>query len=367
LTEIDTSKTRGLPSLSGRGLVLYRQGPEPRVLPGGINQNAKVETRRITDDGDNIPDYTTESYDFLYAEDCLITCAEPYNALANWLRVLRPDGVLLARSPPPDMDALIGQIEHLAVPLETPGEPTMRALRKRRVPITPTDSQHSQQVQLLAEFTQQALNERRKHPDIAHFHDILSSGACSATLVDLSRLYMLYQWLISTRHIAGDCIEVGCYKGGTAKLISESILRHDLNCAFHVFYTFEGMPDALAPDEAGFLNVFADNSFTEVQRLLSNNPQSFVHQEIFPESASELVRGLTFRFAHIDVDIERSVLDCCAFVYPRLAPGGVMVFDDYGDPYCPGAARAVDAYFADRPDSVVHLPPLSSAILIKRG
>ena len=44
-----------------------------------------------------------------------------------------------------------------------------------------------------------------------------------------------------------------------------------------------------------------------------------------------------------------------------------MVFDDYGDPYCPGAARAVDEYFSGRPDSVVHLPLLSSAVLIKRA
>ena len=68
----------------------------------------------------------------------------------------------------------------------------MRALRKRPAPITPTDSQHSPQIQFLAKFTQQALNERREHSDIAHLHVILSSGACSATLVDLSRLYMLY-------------------------------------------------------------------------------------------------------------------------------------------------------------------------------
>ncbi len=367
LTEIDTSSTLGPFTLTGRGLVLYRQRPAHPALPGEIDPNADVETRCIAGDGENIPDCATESYDFLYAEDCLATCAEPYNALANWLRVIRPDGLLAVRSPPPEMAALIGQIDHLAVPLETAGEPSLRILRKRPAPITPTDSQQSQQVQLLAKFTQQALNERRGHPDIAHLHDILSSGACNATLVDLSRLYMLYQWLISTRHIAGDCIEVGCYKGGTAKLISESILRHDMKCAFHVFDTFDGMPDTLAPDEAGFLNVFADNSFTDVQRLLSNNPECFVHQGIFPESASAHVQGLTFRFAHIDVDIEHSVLDCCAFVYPRLAPGGVMVFDDYGDPYCPGAARAVDAYFASHPDSVVHLPLLSSAVLIKRA
>ena len=44
-----------------------------------------------------------------------------------------------------------------------------------------------------------------------------------------------------------------------------------------------------------------------------------------------------------------------------------MIFDDYGAPYCPGTARAADAYFAEQPDSVVHLPLLSSAVLIKRA
>jgi len=140
-----------------------------------------------------------------------------------------------------------------------------------------------------------------------------------------------------------------------------------IECAFHVFDTFAGMPDSLAEDEAGFRKTFSDNSLKQVKSLLANNSDTFVHPGVFPRSASEHIHGLTFRFAHIDVDIERSVGDCCAFVYPRLAPGGVMVFDDYGDPYCPGAARAVDAYFAGRPDSVVHLPLLSSAVLIKRG
>ncbi len=357
----------GLFKLTGRGLVLYGRAPENPALPVEIDLSAVLETLSIADDGENIPECATESYDFIYAEDCLANCADPYNALANWLRVVRPGGHLVVHAPPPDMDALIGQIEHLAVPLELGSASSMRLLQKREAPTTPSSTQQSPQVRLLTEFTQQALNERRRHPDITGLNDILSTGACSESLVDLSRLYMLYQWLLSTRHIAGDCMEVGCYKGGTAKLISESILRHELKCAFHVFDTFDGMPDALAQDEAGFLNCFSDNSLNDVERLLSNNPDCFVHQGIFPDSASEHVRGLTFRFAHIDVDIERSVLDCCAFIYPRLAPGGVMVFDDYGDPYCPGAARAVDEYFSGRPDSVVHLPLLSSAVLIKRA
>lgn len=366
MAEIDTATTPGNFKLTGRGLVLCWGAQANASLPGEIDRNAVCETLDIADGGENIPELATESVDFLYAKDCLANCADPYSALTNWLRVVRPGGLLAVNAPPPDRDVLLRRIVHLAAPVAEACAPSMQVLEKRETPITPTDSQHSQQVKLLAEFTQQALDERRRHPDIAVLNDILATGACSESLVDLSRLYMLYQWLLSTRHIAGDCIEVGCYKGGTAKLISETILGHEMKCAFHVFDTFDGMPDTLAPDEAGFLNVFSDSSLADVRALLSNNSDSFVHQGLFPESASEQVRGLTFRFAHIDVDIESSVLDCCAFVYPRLAPGGVMVFDDYGDPYCPGAARAVDHYFSTRPDSVVHLPLLSSAVLIKR-
>ena len=367
MAENDNLTAPGLVNLTGRGLALYRSGRKIPALPGVVDRNAELEIRAIAGDGENIPDCATESFDFLFAADCLASCAEPYNALTNWLRVIRPDGYLAVQAPPQDMPALIGQIAHLAVPLDSEAGTTVRILQKRAAPVTPTDSEQSEQVRLLAAFTQQALNERRQHPDIAHLNDILASGACRGTLVDLSRLYMLYPWLISTRDVAGACLEVDCYKGGTAKLISETILRHEMRSAFHTFDTFDGMPDALAEDEAGFLNVFADNSLTDVQRLLSNNPHSFVHQGVFPDCASDDVRGLTFRFAHIDVDIERSVFECCDFVYPRLATGGVMVFDDYGDPYRPGAARAVEKYFSTRPDSVVHVPLLSSAVLIKRG
>ena len=34
-------------------------------------------------------------------------------------------------------------------------------------------------------------------------------------------------------------------------------------------------------------------------------------------------------------------------LFPRLAPGGVLIIDDYG--YWAGARKAVDEYFADRP------------------
>ena len=43
-----------------------------------------------------------------------------------------------------------------------------------------------------------------------------------------------------------------------------------------------------------------------------------------------------FRLAHIDVDVYQSAADVLDWVWPRLSPGGVVVFDDYGFPATPG-------------------------------
>lgn len=51
-------------------------------------------------------------------------------------------------------------------------------------------------------------------------------------------------------------------------------------------------------------------------------------------------------FAHVDLDIYRSILDSLDFIWPRLTLGGFIVFDDYGFPSCPGARAAVDEFFA---------------------
>jgi hypothetical protein len=42
-------------------------------------------------------------------------------------------------------------------------------------------------------------------------------------------------------------------------------------------------------------------------------------------------------------------------IYPRLAPGGFMVFDDYGFKECQGARLAVDEYFEDKPEFPIAL------------
>ena len=82
----------------------------------------------------------------------------------------------------------------------------------------------------------------------------------------------------------------------------------------------------------------------------------------FP-SGSRDVADERFSFVHVDVDLYEPHRDSIEFFWPRLTAGGVMVFDDYGSTYCPGARQAVDEAFA--PTDVVESPS-GQAFVIKR-
>jgi hypothetical protein len=71
----------------------------------------------------------------------------------------------------------------------------------------------------------------------------------------------------------------------------------------------------------------------------------------------ELVQGLfedtidldePVAFAHLDGDWYESTMTCLERIAPLVVPGGRIVLDDYD--HWSGCRRAVDEYFADRPD-----------------
>ena len=71
-----------------------------------------------------------------------------------------------------------------------------------------------------------------------------------------------------------------------------------------------------------------------------------------------------YAFVHLDVDLYQSNLDCCKYFYPRLVPGGVLLFDEYGFPAARGEKDAVDEFFSNKSESPITLPT-GQAIVIK--
>jgi len=167
----------------------------------------------------------------------------------------------------------------------------------------------------------------------------------------------------------GDFLEAGVYRGGTARLIRNILtssqrqesgsLRH-----LHLFDTFEGMPEVDTSRDMHRSQDFIDTNLESVSAFVGAEDWIHYHKGIIPETFASL-GSLRLAFAHVDVDIYKSVLDCCEFIYPRLSSGGILLFDDYGAPSCPGARAAVDRFFSGKPEVLLVLHT-GQAIVFRR-
>jgi O-methyltransferase len=173
------------------------------------------------------------------------------------------------------------------------------------------------------------------------------------TAVTWPRCYVLYQLACNAARLPGSVAEVGVYQGGSARILTE--VFSDVGKTVNLFDTFEGMPSVDASLDLHREGDFSDTSVEKVEKQLEGLDNFCIFKGLFPRSA-EPVASEQFCMAHVDVDIYTSVRDCCEFFYPNLVPGGVMVFDDYGEPTCPGARKAVDEFFADKAETPIYIP-----------
>lgn len=193
------------------------------------------------------------------------------------------------------------------------------------------------------------------------------------TLVSEASCYSLYSLARQAVHLDGEIWECGVLQGGSAMLLAEVLSRHGVagGGRLRLFDTFDGhagtfdarfdVPYARRDERPA--GVLTASSLAQVRERLAAFSGVRFHPGLMPDT----FRGLEdarIALAHIDVNFYRSVLACCSFVYERLAPGGFMVFDDYGYASCPGTRRAVDAFFSGKPE-VPLVSPTAQAIVFK--
>jgi O-methyltransferase len=175
------------------------------------------------------------------------------------------------------------------------------------------------------------------------------------SMVSPDRMFMLLQWLDFALAAPGEVAEFGVWRGGTALLLRDHLEAQRSNRTLHLFDTFAGLPEANpAKDNYHREGDLADTSEAAVRDLLGAAAGVAIHRGRFEETATAVKRE-RFCFAHIDADLYSSVLFATDFIFPRLSPGGVIVYDDYGFRTCAGAKAAVDEYFADVVPKPVYL------------
>jgi O-methyltransferase len=207
----------------------------------------------------------------------------------------------------------------------------------------------------------------RKDADIATLMaDLARLG--TMTLIDWDRMWTLKWAFAQTTSIPGEVWEAGVYRGGSALMLKRLLLDAHPPARLprlRLFDSFEGLPVGVAGVDLHSEGDFSDTSLEAVTRLVGTDAFIDFRKGWIPNTFAGLSSS-RIRLAHIDVDIYQSTIDCCEFIYSRMSAGGVMLFDDYGFASCPGARKAVDEFFADKPECPLAIPT-GQAVVFRVG
>ena len=194
------------------------------------------------------------------------------------------------------------------------------------------------------------------------------NGARRYTMTSRERMYALWQGVhhVVANGIRGDIVECGVWRGGSTMMAALSLERRDVHDRrLWLYDTFEGMAEPGPMDIAGAhgedpraewaaqrkgdqLNGWCYSPLEEVTASMHATGVAADRFEFVKGTVEETIPGqLPERIAllRLDTDWYESTRHELIHLFPLLAPGGVLIIDDYG--HWEGARRAVDEYFAE--------------------
>jgi O-methyltransferase len=135
------------------------------------------------------------------------------------------------------------------------------------------------------------------------------------------------------------------------------------------FDSFCGLP---APDarrdgmlEAG---VFGDVALGEIRAFMDAHEVGDRVELIegWFEDTIGAIDDRRLALCHIDADCYESVKLAIERAWPRMTPGGYVIFDDYLAPMCAGATIAVEEFFAPRRERARMTPGLACSAWVRK-
>ncbi len=179
-------------------------------------------------------------------------------------------------------------------------------------------------------------------------------------------MFSLLLRTICDRDIPGEFVELGVYKGYSARLIHHYAPERKL----HLFDTFEGFPEKsiIADKEKADIpiskKIFSDISVEQVEKLISpQNENVKFHIGYFPETIPAEFGNKKFAFVHLDADLYEPTLAGLNLFFDKMSAGGFILIHDYNAWI--GARKAVDEFFESKKVKPIPMPDKSGSALIQ--
>lgn len=150
-----------------------------------------------------------------------------------------------------------------------------------------------------------------------------------------AHLAMALKILETPPHVAGDVVECGTWRGGSAANLS--LICRLTGRKLKVFDSFEGLPESQAIDRQGGYETGAySGSLEEVKGNITKYGAIECCEFVkgwFDQTLPKLNAPVLLAF--LDVDLELSLETCVRYIWPNLVDRGYVFIDEYVDlNYC---------------------------------
>jgi len=182
------------------------------------------------------------------------------------------------------------------------------------------------------------------------------------TVVEVGRLLYFKRLLDLVGDVEGDVVECGVGWGRSLLYLALLCREEERGRQIWGFDSFEGFPEP-SDEDTSPRNPQKGEYRTDINGVYALLGQA-QFDAVYMRSKITLVKGFFdeslrkyagegIALLHIDADLYQSYCDVLNILYDKVRPGGVIAFDEYMDGMTnvnfPGAKRAIDEFFADKP------------------
>lgn len=170
---------------------------------------------------------------------------------------------------------------------------------------------------------------------------------------NLSRFMAIADLLRETLTVPGHIAEFGSWRGANLMFLTKLLKIYDPmgSKVVHCLESFEGLTafsehDLKDPKQQGLYR----GSLEELEDLIELyqlQDDIEIHKGLIEKSLPDLLdknKALTFSFVYCDTDLYESTKTILENIHPRLAKGGIIVFDEWNYSNYPGEGLAVNEF-----------------------
>ena len=170
----------------------------------------------------------------------------------------------------------------------------------------------------------------------AYQHSLSVNDWRSELDIDMRWRYYIVCWFANhVKHLEGDFVECGVYRGGYAMALAEYLQFNKLNKNFWLLDTFNGLVEKYvspAEREFGLFEHYEgryEECYDAVVKTFEPYPNYKIIRGAVPDTLSQCLAEKVC-YLSLDMNLAAPEIAAANYFWDKMVPGGVIVLDDYG-------------------------------------